>query len=68
MEEILRTNDPVRLSFAQHLLDEAGIPSFVADTHISNTEGNIFLFPRRLMVASDRLAAARLALREMPPE
>lgn len=31
MEEVLRTNDPVKLSYAQHLLAEAGIEGFVAD-------------------------------------
>ncbi|PKP81006.1 MAG: DUF2007 domain-containing protein [Alphaproteobacteria bacterium HGW-Alphaproteobacteria-18] len=62
MEEVLRTNDPVKLSYAQHLLSEAGIEGFVADQHISAIEGNIGAFPRRLMVRAPDLAKARLAL------
>ncbi|MFN4185755.1 MAG: DUF2007 domain-containing protein [Hyphomonas sp.] len=62
MEEVLRTNDPVKLSYAQHLLAEAGVEGFVADQHISAIEGNIGAFPRRLMVRTSDLAKARLAL------
>lgn len=64
MIEILRTNDAVLLSFARHVLDEAGIDTFVADQHISIAEGSIGIFPRRIMVASDAEFDARLALSE----
>ncbi|ABI78128.1 conserved hypothetical protein [Hyphomonas neptunium ATCC 15444] len=67
MEEVLRTNDPVKLSYAQHLLTEAGIEYFVADQHISAVEGNIGAFPRRLMVREAELAKARLALSGVEP-
>jgi hypothetical protein len=67
MEEILRTNDPVKLSYAEHLLSEAGIDYFVADRHISAIEGNIGIFPRRLMVRSDDVARARTALMGVEP-
>ncbi|MFN3610339.1 MAG: DUF2007 domain-containing protein [Hyphomonas sp.] len=67
MEEVLRTNDPVKLSYAQHLLAEAGIEYFVADQHISAIEGNIGAFPRRLMVREAELAKARLALSGVEP-
>lgn len=61
MEEVLRTNDPVKLSYAQHLLAEEGIECFVADQHINAVEGNIGAFPRRLMVkADDKLRAGRI--------
>ena len=50
MEEVFRTNDPVKLSYVEHLLQEAGIEYFVADRHISAVEGNIGAFPRRVMV------------------
>ena len=54
MKEILRTADAVLLSFAQHVLAEAGIGCVVLDTHMSITEGSIgVLVPRRLMVAED---------------
>ena len=50
MEEVFRTNDLVKLSYVEHLLQEAGIDYFVADRHISAVEGNIGAFPRRVMV------------------
>ncbi len=67
MELVLRTNDLVKLSYAQYLLSEAGIEYFVADQHISAVEGNIGAFPRRLMVREADLARARLALSGVEP-
>ncbi len=67
MEEVLRTNDMVKLSYAQHLLAEAGVEYFVADQHISAVEGNIGAFPRRLMVREADMAKARLALSGVEP-
>jgi hypothetical protein len=61
MREILRSNDPVVISFAQSVLQQAGIANFVADQHMSIAEGSIGAFPRRLLVdASDWGAARRL--------
>ncbi len=51
MKELLRTNDVVRLSWAQARLKEAGIDSLVLDHHTSLVEGSIGAIPRRLMVA-----------------
>ncbi len=65
MEEVLRTNDWVKLSFAEHLLAEAGIAFFVADQFVSAVEGNIGAFPRRLMVPEADAPRARLLLREV---
>ena len=62
MHEVLRTTDPVTLSFAKALLDEAGLPYFSADEHISSMEGSINVFPRRLMVLEDDWASARRVL------
>ncbi|MFN7054562.1 DUF2007 domain-containing protein [Hyphomonas sp.] len=67
MEEVLRTNDPVKLSYAEHLLGEAGIDYFVADRHISAIEGNIGIFPRRILVAEEDLPRARFALAGVEP-
>ena len=47
MLEILRTNDPVLLSFASTVLADSGIETLVADQHISAMEGAIGIFPRR---------------------
>ncbi len=62
MEEVFRTNDLVKLSYIEHLLNEAGIPYFVADQHMSAVEGNIGAFPRRVMVREDVVRAAEHAL------
>lgn len=51
MKELLRTNDPVRLSWARARLGDAGIDSLVLDHHTSIVEGSIGAIPRRLMVA-----------------
>jgi hypothetical protein len=51
MKELLRTNDPVRLSFVQALLRDSRIDSLVLDHHTSLVEGSIGAIPRRLMVA-----------------
>ena len=62
MQIILRTNDPVLLSFVQSLFREAGIGHHVADTHMSLLEGSIGAFPRRVLVADDEVAEARRLL------
>jgi hypothetical protein len=51
MKELFRTNDVVRLSWAQARLRDAGIDSLVLDHHTSLVEGSIGAIPRRLMVA-----------------
>ena len=67
MEEVFRTNDPVKLSYAEHLLIEAGIEYFVLDRHMSAVEGNIGVFPRRVLVKEGELTKARLALSGVEP-
>ena len=63
MKELLRTNDPVRLSWLQALLKDSGIDSLVLDHHTSLVEGSIGAIPRRLVVAERdyRRACALLA-------
>jgi len=58
MKEVLRTNDPVRLGWAQVLLRDAGIDSIVLDQYTSLMEGSIGAIPRRLMVAARDYARA----------
>ena len=62
MRELLRSNDPVLLSFAEAVLREAGITHLLADQHIAALEGSIGAFPRRLLVDADDWASARKAL------
>jgi hypothetical protein len=67
MEEVFRTNDPVKLSYVEHLLAEAGVACFVLDRHISAVEGNIGAFPRRVVVDAADLGRARVALAGVEP-
>jgi len=62
MEELLRSNDPVYLSFVRHLLAEEGIDFLQLDDHMSALEGSIGVLPRRILVARDDLARAKLTL------
>lgn len=59
MEELIRTNDPVLISFLESLLGEAGIEHFVADGNMSILEGSLAMIPRRVLVDADQLAQAR---------
>jgi Putative prokaryotic signal transducing protein len=51
MKELFRTNNAVRLSWAQAQLRDAGIDSLILDHHTSLVEGSIGAIQRRLMVA-----------------
>ena len=62
MEELLRSNDPVYLSFVRHLLAEEGIDFLQLDDHMSALEGSIGVLPRRILVARNDLARAKLTL------
>jgi hypothetical protein len=62
MKELLRTNDPVRLSFLEALLRDSGFDSLVLDHHTSLVEGSIGAIPRRLMVSERDYRLARTVL------
>ncbi len=69
MREILRTNDPIELSWARAVLEAEGVDVLVFDANIAAMEGSISAFQCRLMVRDDDaagavaiLAAARAAL------
>ncbi|CAO3402304.1 DUF2007 domain-containing protein [Azospirillum melinis] len=64
MTELLRTTDPVRLSWLVALLADAGIEAIVLDSYTSILEGSIGAIPRRLMVDTDDAAQAVRILRE----
>ena len=64
MEELLRTNDPVLLSYVSALLEGANVDFMVADLNMSVLEGSIGALPRRVLVDSERLAQAREILTE----
>ena len=62
MVTLLHTTNPVRLSFVQALLRDAGIHVEVFDANISALEAGIGAFPSRLMVDRARWLAAKTTL------
>ena len=59
MNELMRTNDAVVLSFVQSLLKDAGIECMIADQNMSVMDGSLGILPRRILVAEDDLDEAR---------
>lgn len=59
LRELLRSNDPVFISWVRATLSGEGIETVILDGHISLVEGSIGAFPRRIMVDDDQFARAR---------
>jgi hypothetical protein len=64
MEELMRTNDPVLISFVEALLRDAGIHHLVADQNMSVVDGSIGILPRRILVLSDEIEEARTLMKD----
>ena len=64
MREVLKSNNPVELNFAEAVLKDAGIPSIELDTHMSIRDGSMVIIPRRLMVEDEDEPRARAILKE----
>ena len=59
MVELLRSDDPVPLSFTASLLADAKITHLVADSRMSVIDGSVNAVTNRVLVAEDQLAAAK---------
>ena len=68
MKEIVRSNDPVYLSWVQAILTEAGIPVVEFDRHAAVMDGSIMAIQRRLMVADDDVEEALSVLAGARPD
>ena len=68
MRAVLKSNNPVTLSYATHILEEAGIEALVFDTHASIMDGSMAMVPRRLMVPDEDFPRADKLLRDAVPE
>lgn len=71
MRELIRSNDPVFLSWIVAMLAGEGIEAIVLDGHTSVLEGSIGAIPRRVMVVTEDFARSRRLLEdagELPPE
>jgi hypothetical protein len=64
VEELLRTNDMVLISFVVSLLDEAGIEHLLLDSHMSVVEGSLGVLARRILVPEEHAERARRILTE----
>ena len=64
MKELLRTNDPVLISWVKAVLADENIGTVELDTHMSILEGSANAIPRRLMVADDDYVRARRILHD----
>ncbi len=64
MVELIRTNDPVLLSWLTAALAEARIETIVLDVHTSILEGSVSAIPRRVMVDDDDLVRAKRLVAE----
>lgn len=64
MKELIRSNDPVLISFVSALLKEAGIAFTVLDTNMSVMEGSIGVLPQRVLVDEGAVGKARTLLTE----
>ena len=64
MKELLRTNDPTVIAFAQALLQGEGIATFEMDVHMSVLDGSLGILPRRLMVRDQDLFLANAVMRD----
>lgn len=62
MIELIRTNDPVIISFVESLLRDSGIRCLVADQNMSILDGSIGILPRRIMIGEDDADEARQLL------
>ncbi|MEM5473762.1 DUF2007 domain-containing protein [Hoeflea sp. AS60] len=59
MHDLIRTNDPVLISFVQSLMRDAGIGCMVADNGMSIMEGSVGIIPRRILVDPEMAGQAR---------
>lgn len=68
MKEICRMHDPVRLSWMQALLKDAGIECAVLDSHTGSLFGGVGFLGPRLVVDEDDYDAAMRILRDSGEE
>ena len=65
LEELIRTNNPVELSYIRARLEEYGIDFILLDDFTSGMEGSIGAIPRRIMVAAEDKSAALRVLEDV---
>ncbi len=66
MQELVRSNDVVFLSWLVHALEQEGIRPLLLDQHMSAVEGSLGILPRRILVAETDFARAKAVLEAGP--
>ena len=64
MIELMRTNNPVTISFVESLLRDSKINFFVADQNMSIMEGSLGILAKRIMVDRDDEMKARRLIKD----
>jgi hypothetical protein len=64
MRELIRSNDPVLISFATSVLTDASVQHTVTDTHMNVIDGSIGAVASRILVNPDQHDQARRLLEE----
>ncbi len=64
MEELIRTNDPTIIAFAQALLSGEDIDCYTLDVNMSVIEAGLGIVPQRLFVKRKDLFMAKAVLRD----
>jgi hypothetical protein len=65
MIEVLKTNDPVKLSYAIALLKDSGLHPQVLDRFMSAMEGSVSAIQRRLLVPDNEADKAKKLLADI---
>lgn len=68
MEELVRTNDVVMISYIKSLLKDQNIGHMVLDQHMSVLEGSLGMIQRRIMVDRNMITQARRLLKDVGME
>ena len=68
MREVFRSNDLVRLSFMEAVLNDADVCVLIMDQFASAVDGSIGALPRRLMVADDDYESAHEIIANLEAE
>lgn len=65
LETVFQSIDPVRVQMARDFLQQGGVEAFIFDDEASRMLGSTSAIEARLMVPADRLAEARLRLKQL---
>ncbi len=65
--ELIRSNDPVLISYLVSILEDEGINAIILDEHTSILEGSIGAIQKRIMVLEEDMRGAKQVLEDVAP-